>query len=515
MRQFFIAIFIMALFSTCRHQQEQKAESVRPNIIFIFSDDHALRAISAYGDALNKTPNIDRLADEGMLFRNSFCTNSICGPSRAVIQTGKFSHINGFKENGDTFDASQQTFPKRMREGGYTTAIIGKWHLKSEPAGYDYWKVLPGQGSYYNPDFLSSEGIERINGYVTDIITDMTVDWLENHRDKSKPFMLMTQHKAPHREWTPGPEHLNMYDDVTFPEPASLFDDYAGRAGGAKEQEMEIGRHLTDSDLKIMPDSSDKEDMRRWQGRFGRMTEAQYEQFRAAYEDENKAMQEAGLTEKEMVRWKYQRYIKDYMRCIASLDDNIGRLLDYLDSTGLADNTIVMYSSDQGFYLGEHGWFDKRWMYEESLQMPLIVRWPKVTTEGSESQALVQNVDYAETFLDLAGLPVPADMQGRSLVPILKGGQPERWRQAIYFHYYEYPAVHMVPRHYGVRDDRYKLMYFYERDEWELFDLQRDPDEMQSVYGQAGYAEVQQRMKETLKALRQQYRDSTGGGFNI
>lgn len=475
-----ILFLIMAItVMNCKEKQAQETAETNPNIIFIFTDDHALQAISAYGSVINKTPNIDRLADEGMIFRNSFCTNSICAPSRAVIQTGKHSHLNGVIDNIEVFDSAQLTFPKLMRQGGYQTAMIGKWHLKSEPVGFDFWKVLPGQGNYYNPDFRTPEGIERIEGYVTDIVTDVSLEWLENGRDKTKPFMLMTQQKAPHRPWQPGPKYLNMYDDVEIPEPSTLFDDYSNRASGAPLQEMEIDRHMRFSwDLKIVLEPSDSVGNRVWQRRMKRYTPEQLEAWNAAYEPKNKAFKEANLKGKELVRWKYQRYIKDYLRCIASVDDNIGRLLDYLDESGLAENTIVMYSSDQGFYLGEHGWFDKRWMYEESLHMPLVVKWPGVTSPGSVNTDMVQNIDFAETFLDMAGLNIPDEMQGKSLVPLLQGNTPEDWRESIYYHYYEYPGAHMVQRHNGVRTDRYKLINYYQLGEKELFDLEADPQEM-------------------------------------
>lgn len=509
MRNILFAFVLILSLSNCV-EKVQTGQTPRPNIIFIFTDDHALQAIGAYGSVINTTPNIDRLADEGMVFRNAFCSNSICAPSRAVIQTGKHSHLNGVLDNIDVFDSTQVTFPKLLREGGYQTAMIGKWHLKSEPVGFDYWKVLPGQGDYYNPDFRTPNGMERIEGYVTDIVTDLSLEWLKNGRDKSKPFMLMSQHKAPHRAWLPGPDHLTMYDDVEIAEPATLFDDYSNRASGAKMQEMEIDRHMRFSwDLKVILDDSDSLGRQVWEQRKKRFTPQQLEAWNAAYEPKNKAFLEARPEGKDLVRWKYQRYIKDYLRCIASVDDNIGRLLDYLDESGLAENTIVIYSSDQGFYLGEHGWFDKRWMYEESLHMPLIVKWPEATIPGSVNTDMVQNIDFAETFLEIAGLPIPGEMQGRSLVPILKGSTPDDWRKSIYYHYYEYPGAHMVQKHNGVRTDRYKLINYYELGEKELFDLETDPDEMKSVYNDPKYAEIQTRLENELAQLIQNYNDHT------
>lgn len=466
----------------------------RPNILFIFTDDHASHAISAYGSKINKTPNMDRLASEGMLFRNCFCTNSICAPSRAVIQTGKHSHLNGMIDNSVVFDGSQQTFPKLLRKAGYQTAIVGKWHLVSDPQGFDYWKVLYGQGPYYNPAFKTAAGREEHTGYTTDIITDMTLDWIRNKRDTSKPFMMMCQHKAPHREWQPDPKHMAMYDDVTIPEPPTLFDDWSNRNSGCKTQEMTLARHLTDLDLKFKPS--------------GDMNPEQLSAWKAFYEPRNDAFRKANLKGDDLLRWKYQRYIKDYLRCIASVDDNIGRMLKYLDESGLAKNTVVIYSSDQGFYLGDHGWFDKRWMYEESLRMPLIIRWPGVIEPGSTDEHLVQNLDFAETFLDIAGVEIPKDMQGQSLVPLIRGQAPAEWRKSIYYHYYEYPAVHMVPRHYGVRTDRYKLIYYYQLKEWELFDLQKDTDELKSVYDDPAYADTVKELKAELKRLQELYKDT-------
>ena len=477
----------------------------RPNILFVFTDDHASHAISAYGSEINETPNIDRLAEEGMLFRNAFVTNSICAPSRAVILTGKHSHLNSVPTNRETFEATQQTFPKLLQQAGYQTAMIGKWHLKSEPTGFDHWTVLPGQGSYYNPEFRTADGEIKVTGYVTDIITDMALEWLQTDRDPDRPFMLMYQHKAPHREWAPGPDHLTLYDNVVMPEPPDLFDDYEGRTSAAKTQEMTISDHMRlGADLKVNLDPSEP-GYEAWKRLYDRLKDEQRRAWDAAYGPKNDAFREADLQGEELVRWNYQRYVKDYLRTIASVDDNLGRVLDYLDDGGIADNTIVIYSSDQGFYLGDHGWYDKRWMYEESLRMPLIVRWPGVVEAGSENDDLVQNLDFAETFLDAAGVAIPADMQGHSLMPLLQGRTPEDWRESVYYHYYEYPEVHMVQRHYGVRTDRYKLIHYYLIDEWELFDLEGDPNEMQSVYDDPEYADVRRELEAELERLRSQY----------
>ncbi len=477
----------------------------RPNILFIFADDHAYQAISAYGSKINQTPNIDRLAREGMLFRYALVTNSICAPSRAVIQTGKYSHLNGVLNNRIVFDGSQQTFPKLLQKAGYQTVIFGKWHLKSEPQGFDVWKVLRGQGYYYNPDFRVPGGKDiRIDGYATDIITDLTLDWLKNQRDPDRPFLIMCQHKAPHRNWMPAPEYLTLYDGVKIWEPPTLFDDYSTRASPAREQEMEIARNMRDvADLKLISLLEAKKRGEELPAVFARMSDDQMRMWDAAYGPKNEAFYKANLTGRALVRWKYQRYIKDYLRCIASVDANVGRLLRYLDVSGLAKNTVVVYSSDQGFYLGEHGWFDKRWMYKESLRTPLIVRWPGVTKPGSVDTHMVSNIDLPETFLEIAGVPVPPDMQGRSLVPLLKGEYVPDWRKSFYYHYYEGPpAVHKVARHYGVRTPTHKLIYYYQKDEWELFDLELDPYELHNVYNDPRYARVVKELKAELKRLR-------------
>ncbi len=471
-----------------------RAEAKRPNVIFIFSDDHAAQAISAYGSKVNKTPHIDRLAKEGVLFRNCFCTNSICGPSRAVILTGKHSHLNGFRTNRDRFDGSQQTFPKLLQTAGYQTAMIGKWHLKSDPTGFDYWRVLIGQGPYYNPPMSTPDGRVNHTGYTTSIITDLGLEWLKSGRDATKPFMLMLQHKAPHRNWQPGPGYLDMYDDVKIPEPATLFDDWAHRTSAAKTQTMTVARHLSANDLKLTTPKN--------------LTPKQLAAWKAAYDPKNAAFKAANLEGDDLVRWKYQRYMKDYLRCVAAVDDGIGQVLACLDETGLAENTIVIYSSDQGFYLGEHGWFDKRWMYEESLRMPFLVRWPGVIRAGTENRDLVQNLDFAPTFLELAGVDKPADMQGESLVPLLRGEQSKGWRESIYYHYYEFPGAHSVRRHYGVRTQRHKLIKYYGIDEWELFDLDKDPDELRSVWAESAYGSVRKELEAEIVRLQGLYADT-------
>ncbi len=484
----FLLLLLLVTASACTSGDRA---AKRPNIIFIFTDDHTAAALSAYGSAVNVTPNLDRIAQEGMRFDQCLVTNSICAPSRAVILTGKHSHINGQLTNGNRFDGAQQTFPKLLQTAGYQTGIIGKWHLRSEPTGFDHWQVLIGQGPYYNPRFLIPGDTIRIEGYTTNIITDLALDWLENGRDVTKPFMLMYQHKAPHREWHPGPDHYEMYADVEIPEPPTLFDDYSNRASPAAEQGMTIARHLNVTDLKLQaPRSMNAEQTALWEEVYG----PRNEEFHAA-----------NLQGDDLTRWKYQRYVKEYLRTVAGVDDNVGRLLDYLDESGLSDNTVVIYSSDQGWYLGEHGWYDKRWMYEESLRTPLLVRWPGEVEPGSVNNAMVSNLDFAATFLDLAGVAVPSDLQGRSLKPLFTTDTPEDWRTSHYYHYYEYPGYHCVERHYGVRTERYKLIYFYTRDEWELFDLEADPMELNSVYTDEAYAVTVTELKAELARLREQY----------
>ncbi len=491
----------------------------RPNIVFIFTDDHAPHAIGAYDGwlkSVNPTPGIDKLAAEGMVFVNSFCTNSICGPSRAVIQTGKHSHKNGFMNNGNTFDWNQQTFPKLLQKAGYQTAIYGKSHLRGHPQGYHSWAVLPGQGLYYNPDFITPEGKITIEGYCTDIVTDMAVEFLREKRVADKPFMLMVQHKAPHRNWMPALRHLNLYDDIEIPEPATLFDNWEDNAPPARYQELEIDRHMhINFDLFVDltpqfedPDPGLRTDRSAWNN-LKRMTPEQLRAWRDAYGPKDRAFHESRLSGRELVRWKFQRYAKNYLRSVKGVDESVERLGKTLSELGLAGNTIVIYSSDQGFYIGDHGWYDKRWMYEESLKMPFIVKWPGVVKAGSRNRDLIQNLDYASTFLDIAEAPIPGDLQGLSLLPLLKGENPENWRNSIYYHYYEYPSVHMVPRHYGIRTHRYKLIHFYQFDEWEFYDLRQDPDELTNVYGQPQYAEVIRRQKGQLEQLRATYQDDS------
>ncbi|MEN1678392.1 MAG: sulfatase [Planctomycetota bacterium] len=490
----------------------------RPNILFIFSDDHAPHAIGAYGGLLagvDPKPNIDRLAAEGMLFEQSFCTNSLCGPSRAVILTGKHSHLNGFRKNGDRFDPAQWTFPKELRAAGYQTAVIGKWHLGSDPQGFDYWRVLPGQGDYYNPQFRTPDGVVEINGHCTRIVTDLAEDWLRSGRDADKPFLLMCQHKAPHRTWMPAPEHLSLWKNETLPEPPTLLDIWSDNASGAREQQMTIEEDL-DLYYDLFVDGVDPGEGRESRDVSGRknqerMTEKQLRGWSDAFDTENRAFVADPPTGEALTRWKLQRYLKNYLRCVRGVDDSVGRLVALLDELGLADSTIVIYSSDQGFYLGDHGWYDKRWMYDESMRMPLIARWPGVTQPGARCRELVQNLDYAATLLDAAKASPSEPMQGKSFVSLLRGETPYDWRDAVYYHYFEGPpAIHRVAAHYGVRTQDRKLIYFYENDEWELYDLSNDPDELSNVYGQAEYSADTARLKQQLTELRQGYRDTAG-----
>ncbi len=463
----------------------------RPNILFIMADDHAYQAISAYGSNRNVTPNIDRIAAGGMRFDRAFVTNSICAPSRAVILSGLFSHLNGVLTNGETFDPESTTFAGLLTDAGYSTAMIGKWHLRENPRGFDHYEVLIDQGPYYNPPMIrDGERVEH-EGYTTDIVTDLAIEWLREGRDPGEPFLLMCQHKAPHRNWQPGPEHIHDFDGMTLPEPATLFDDWADNASPARNQEMTIANHLSEHDLKLAPQA--------------RFTDEQQAAWDAAYDPKNAEFLAAGLTGDDLVRWKYQRYAKDYLRCVQSVDDSVGRILDELEAQGLADSTIVVYTSDQGWYLGEHGWYDKRWAYEESMRTPLLVRWPGRVAPGSVSTDLVQNLDFAPTFLDAAGAAIPGEMQGESLVEVLRGDTPEDWRQSVYYHYYEHPGVHNVARHEAVRTHTHKLISFYETGEWELYDLVADPDELTNIYARPGTEEITERLKAELQYLRAKY----------
>jgi arylsulfatase A-like enzyme len=464
----------------------------RPNVVLVFVDDHAYQAISAYGDArrLIETPNIDRLAKEGMRFDRCLVPNSICGPSRATVLTGKYSHLNGFYNNTNSrFDGAQVTFPKLLQQAGYQTAIIGKWHLVTNPTGFDHWQILPGQGVYYNPPMIKDGQRVQHEGYVTDLIADFSVDWLKK-RDKSKPFLLMSQHKAPHREWSPALRHLGHDHDRQYPEPPTLFDDYAGRGMAMRDQDMTLAKTFTPLDAKLnVP---------------GSLNATQRETWNAYYGPRNDRFRQANLTGKDLVRWRYNRYLHDYLGCVKGVDEAVGKLLQCLDDEGLARNTLVVYASDQGFFLGEHGWFDKRWILEESLRTPLLVRWPGVAKAGQVNADLTSVLDFAPTFLEAAGIAIPAEVQGRSLVPLLKGKPAADWRKSFYYHYYEYPVPHRVRPHYGVVTERYKLVHFYKQDVayWELYDRQKDPNELRNYYEDPAYAPVVKELRAELTRLR-------------
>jgi arylsulfatase A-like enzyme len=468
----------LAAASTLAAQPQTKP----PNIIFIMSDDHAAHAISAYGSKINQTPNIDRLAQAGMRFDNCFVTNSICTPSRACILTGQYSHLNGVKTLNDQIDPAKIHLAHHLRNAGYQTAMIGKWHLQTEPQGFDHWKILPGQGLYYDPVFLTKQGRQKHTGYCTDLIGDFALDFLKQ-RDQTKPFFLMCHHKAPHREWGPAPKYKDLFNDRDIPEPDNLYEDMSQRSQASQRATLRVGDDMTKTDLKV-----DKP---------------------------------AGLEGRQLRKWAYQRYIKDYLRCVQSVDDNVGRILDYLDAEKLTANTLIVYTSDQGFFLGDHGWFDKRFMLEESLRMPFLARYPKLIKPGSVNKEMLLNVDFAPTFLDLAGLKTPPDMQGVSAKPLLEGKKPKNWRQSMYYRYWMHlGGGHTVTAHYGVRTHTHKLIYYYGKalgskgavdqdtpPEWELFDLKKDPREMKNVYGDPAYAKVQAQLTAELARLRQQYRD--------
>ncbi|MDQ7066002.1 MAG: sulfatase [candidate division KSB1 bacterium] len=475
----------------------------RPNILFIMTDDHAAHAISAYGSRINRTPNIDRLAHDGMRFANCFCVNSICAPSRASMLTGLYSHAHGVIDNRTRLDSSKPMFPQLLRRAGYETALVGKWHLKTDPTGFDYWNVLPGQGMYYNPDFIEMGERKPYTGYATDVTTDIALDWLER-RDRRRPFCLLLHHKAPHRNWMPGPKQLHLYRDRPIPEPPNLFDDYTGRGPAAHMTKMTIAEHMYPAyDLKLPLDPANEQDAQYWQRMFGRLNDQQRQQWEAAYRQENEQYLKHPPTGKERVRFFYQRYIKDYLRCVASVDENVGRVLDFLDEKELAENTLVVYSSDQGFFLGEHGWYDKRFMYEESLRVPLLMRWPGVIGAGAMEHSMVLNVDFAPTILEAAGARIPRSMHGRSFLAMLQGRRLQDWRTAMYYHYYEFPNEHGVRPHYGIRTERYKLIRFYgDIDAWELFDLEKDPQEMRSVHAHPDYAGIRDRLTAQLYAMQ-------------
>jgi arylsulfatase A-like enzyme len=471
------------------------AAADRPNIIFIMSDDHAAHAISAYGSRVNQTPNIDRLAREGMLLRNVFVTNSICTPSRAAILTGQYSHLNGVPVF-NRFDSSRVTVARLLQQGGYYTGMIGKWHLGSDPAGFDRWEILPGQGVYTNPVLYSATGEKTYTGrYVTDVVTDLAIDFLKT-RPRNKPFFLMLHHKAPHRPWEPDAAHRAKFADRWIPEPETLWDSYATRTDALHENLQRVAADLTRRDLKLPPPQNlEGKELTDW----------------LAVKPDSVTVTRDGkpltLTGEALGRWKYQRYMQDYLATIQSVDDNVGRLLTFLDRNGLSRNSIVIYTSDQGFFLGDHGLFDKRFMYEESLRMPFLIRWPAVIKPGSAGDAMALNVDFAPTFLDAARVSIPAGMQGVSLIPVLRGRAPSDWRTSMYYRYYHDPGDHNTRAHYGVRTQTHKLIYFWKKDQWELFDLVNDPRELHSLYGAPGQEKITASLKAELLRLKHAMRD--------
>lgn len=508
MRTVIPCLLLLLLFNAC-----SPVENDRPNIIFIMSDDHASRAISAYDPGLIQTPNIDRLAENGIRFDHCYCTNAICAPSRAVILTGKYSHMNGVVDNSRPFDGEQQSLPKLLQDAGYRTGIVGKWHLKSTPIGFDHWYILPGQGQYYRPDFISQEERASREGYVTDIITDEGIAFIEG-RDPEKPFFLMLHHKAPHRNWQPAIRHLDMYAGVKFPVPENLHDDHHGKSKAATKQEMSISGHMSlDYDLKMSDSLVEKKNLEQevffWIGDGNlkqRMSPSDYSRWESYYAERVNEYNSLANEPEAIVEWKYQQYMEDYLSCIHTVDENVGRLLDYLQESGLDENTIVIYTSDQGFFLGEHGWYDKRFMYEESHRMPLLISAPGL--EASNDDHMLTNADFAPTILKLAGVEVPGDVQGESFHEILTGDGPDNWRDAVYYHYFEYPAVHQVKRHYGIRTEKFKLIHFYyDVDEWELYDLEKDPGEMINLAEDPAYTEIIETLKEKLYDLQKEYLD--------
>jgi arylsulfatase A-like enzyme len=494
-----VIIFLGCLYAIAAQAQTTTKKN-QPNILIIISDDHAYQSISAYGSKLAKTPNIDRLAKEGALFNKAYVTNSICGPSRAVILTGKYSHKNGFKDNVNfTFDGSQQTFVKELGKAGYQTAWIGKWHLTSLPQGFDFWQVFPGQGEYYNPDLIMMDGKKkRYEGYASNLVEDFSEDWL-NNRDTTKPFCLVIGHKAAHRTWLPDIQDLGRYDDVQFPLPANFYDDYKNRDAAAV-QDMSISKSMRmDYDLKMKMNDSAKLG-------FARLTPAQRKIIEPYYQKIEDDLKGKNLSGNALTEWKFQRYMKDYLNTAQSIDRNIGRTLEYLDKHHLKENTIVIYMSDQGFYLGEHGWFDKRWMYEESFRTPMLARFPGVIKPGTTFNQMVMNLDIAPTMLDIAGVAIPKDMQGISMKPLF-AKQNAPWRNELYYHYYE-NTEHKVSPHFGIKTNPYKLIRFYERvNGWELYDLQKDPHEMNNIYGKKGYEKITAQLKQQLNKLIDQYDD--------
>ena len=539
--------------ATAQAQQKAAAATQRPNIVYIMCDDHAFQCISAYGSPISKlapTPNIDRIAERGMRFDRAFVENSLSTPSRACLMTGLYSNQNGQRQLGEGIDTTRTFFTEQLQQAGYQTAVVGKWHMGCDPKGFDYYHIYNDQGQYYNPQYRGTDTDGKYiveEGYSTDLTTDHALSFIE-HRDTNKPFCLLLHHKAPHRNWLANTKYFGMYDNVTFPMPETFYDDYETRGSAVRTQKMSVTKDMRwEQDFKV-PEMLDTANADSWDSylslmnEVNRMNPEQRIAWGKYYFPRNRRLLEARLTGKELDEWKYQNYIRDYMSVIKSVDESVGRVLDYLDSHGLTDNTIIVYTSDQGFYMGEHGWFDKRFMYEESLRTPLLIAYPGHIQPGSVCNKLVQNIDYAPTFLDLAGISKPKELPGRSLTPLFKAGDKVKgWRNSIYYHYYDYPTYHMVRKHDGVRTDRYKLIHFYgeggldavKENKYqrqpgtrehgcmtyltslgyfepkdsavnynELYDLQADPHELNNLYGKPGYEKITKQLQKQLTDYR-------------
>lgn len=510
-------LYTMAAASAVGSLASCEKEDDRCNIVFIMTDDHTAQMMSAFDTRHITTPNLDRIAQDGVRFTNAFVANSLSGPSRACLLTGKHSCGNHFYDNSTcVFDFSQQTFPKLLQEAGYQTAMVGKLHLEANPTGFDYWEIIPGQGDYYNPTFITMDGnTHQEKGYLTNIITDKSLEWLENGRDKDKPFCIMIHHKAVHRNWLPELKYLREYEDTVFELPETFYDDYSGRIAAAR-QEMNIAKDMDIVyDNKIYDEDSDTRLTGTYEWMIARLDSAERVEYDAFYDSLTVDFKARNLKGKDLAEFKYQRYMRDYAKVVKSLDDNVGRVLDYLKEKGLDKNTLIVYTSDQGFYMGEHGWFDKRFMYEESMRTPLVMSLPDCFDRKGDITEFVQNIDFAPTFLELAGVEVPEDIHGVSLVPLLEGKQPEDWRKSLYYHFYEYPAEHQVMRHFGVRGERFKLIHFYnDKDFWELYDLQNDPSELNNLYGNEGYEDITAELKAELARLQEKYNDPVRFGYD-
>lgn len=506
----------------CDTKKHEDKSAPKPNIVYIMTDDHSFQTISAYGHPISQlapTPNIDRLANEGMLFQQAFVENSLSTPSRACLMTGLYSHQNGQRQLGEGIDTTKTFFSELLQEAGYQTGVVGKWHMRCEPKGFDFYHILWDQGEYYNPEFRSNNSNGKYikeEGYATNLITDHSIQFLQQ-RDKNKPFCLLVHHKAPHRNWMPDSQYLELYEDTEFPTPETFYDDYNTRCSAAHTQDMSIEKtmniiyDLKVSEAKNISPYNKEPNIQGLENSLNRMTPEQLSAWHNAYRSKNEKFLENKLSGDKLINWKFQRYLKDYLRCIKSVDDQVGRIIDYLEKEGLMDNTIIVYTSDQGFYMGEHGWFDKRFMYEESFRTPLIIRYPKAIKGGTKTTALVQNIDYAPTFLSMAGIEKPSEMSGTTLEPLFGGEIPTDWRKDLYYHYYDYPAVHNVRRHDGVRTDRYKLIHFYGKGEMrndkeidcnELYDLENDPNELNNLYGKDEYEEITRQLQRRLDDYR-------------